>query len=78
VAQKNIPDAVKTPLQFFRLLIDDEFLKVLLENTNTYLKTQKEDFLITKEMFLKHLAVWIVMGLCPQPKLHDFQRLCYR
>lgn len=88
----NIPDDVKTPEDFYRLLITDDFLDKIVIETNIYaektisatelkpksrLKSWKP---VDREEMRKFFGVLLVMGLVRLPRMNDYwsQNAMYR
>lgn len=67
---KNLP-ANSTPLTIFKRIFDDSIVSNVLFGTNSRLREKRKREVTTKEFFL-YLAVILMMGWSPRPRLKDY------
>lgn len=73
VSSFNLPDAVKTPFQYFKMLFTDEMITHISEQTNLYTAQELGDPIsTTPEEIEKFLAMLLFMGVFSFPAIDDY------
>lgn len=69
----NLPDAVKTPFQYFKMLFTDEMITHISEQTSLYAAQELGDPISTSpEEIEKFLAMLLFMGVFSFPAIDDY------
>lgn len=69
----NLPDAVKTPYQYFKMLFTDEMITHISEQTNLYAAQELGDPISTSPKEIeKFLAMLLFMGVFNFPAIDDY------
>ena len=64
--------ACSTPIEFLKLILTDELIKLIVTGTNVYTIENGCNFKVTKEEVLAFLGLNIAMGIVGLPEFKDY------